>query len=190
MTELSTDDELFLANKINRDIYIEQDWEFLRKNQTGVTDSNGEIPVPIDFEKFMQNYSKEETKDEGSLPDTCVVFISGNPYKIIPAGSKNLYVGDAVCYYDSLTRTIKFPTSVGVGANYEFDYKYIPVDLELTDSPLFSYNVHQIIFYGMLIDDEIIQKVEKARSFMNVNSAMYNKYLSKLKLIDASLFFN
>jgi hypothetical protein len=42
-----------------------------------------------------------------------------------------------------------------------------------------------MIVFAMLVDDEIIQKSEKARSNQEINSIQYARYLKNLKLRDA-----
>jgi hypothetical protein len=45
------------------------------------------------------------------------------------------------------------------------------------------------IVYAMLLDDEVIQKVEKARSNMTENAAQLQRIISNMKSHDSKLLF-
>lgn len=184
-TELSTDEELFLANQKANEIYNECTWEFLRKTATG-SFSGGEInltSVAPDFKYAMANYS-----DDGSYgtPTVPVVWVGGAPYKIIPMGMRTQSQNQNVCWVDVVNNKIKF-ANASLGGTFEFDYQYQPAAFTGSTSPAFPANFESgmIVVYAMLIDDDIIQKTEKGRTNLKENAAQYGRLLSNLKSYNA-----
>ncbi len=95
-TELSTDEELEVANDKLRLIYMEQPWEFLRRNKSGTVESDGKISTPTDFDEFMENYA-----DDSDIPNMKVVYIgNGAPYIVIPMGQSNADSTAMSCWLD------------------------------------------------------------------------------------------
>lgn len=194
-TELSSNEELALANDKHKLICQELPWEFLRVGVTINTGSDGKIDAPADFLHFMHNYSEDQTQN---LPDQSVVYVGQTPYFIVPMGARNLYNGgnpsiygnQNVCWYNPGSAKIEFQTSPGTGVACSFDYQKIPADFVAGTSPAgLPSTFHQMIIHAMLVDDEIIQKSEKARSNMKENEAMYQKMMTNLKHYNAKLFF-
>lgn len=182
-TDLSTDEEMFLANAKAKDIYNETAWEFLRKNVTG-SFSGGQIDlatVAPDFKFLMANYSEDASY---GTPDTVVVYVGGAPYKVIPMGMAQQSQGKQVCYVDLVNKKIKF-TSATLGGTFAFDYQYQPTDFTASTEPAMPADHRMVIVYAMLIDDDIIQKTEKARSNFKENSSQYARLLSNLKSYNA-----
>lgn len=183
-TDLSSDEEITLANDKLRLVYMEQPWEFLRRKKTGVVESDGKITVPTDFDELMENYSEDPTISEPLLK---VIFIGSqkSPYFFVPMGQRNANQFSNVCWIDPTDGKINFAQSPGTGALYEFDYKTSPDDITKSTSPKLPAEYHPMIVFGMLIDEEIIKKSEKARSNMQDNAVQYQRYLKNLKLRDA-----
>ena len=183
-TDLSSDEELTLANDKLRLVYMEQPWEFLRRKKTGSVESDGKITVPTDFDELMENYSEDPTISEPLLK---VIFIRSqrSPYFFVPMGQRNANQFSNVCWIDPSDGKINFAQSPGTGASYEFDYKTSPDDIAVGTSPKLPPEYHPMIVFLMLIDEEIIKKSEKARSSMQENAVQYQKYLKNLKLRDA-----
>lgn len=195
-TELSTAEELALANDKAKLIYQEMPWEFLRKAHSGVTNSVGSIDAPADFLHFMHNYSEDNTQ---TLPDKSVVYVNGLiPYFVVPMGARNLYNGSNptvygsqnICWYNPGNQKIEFQNSPGVNVPVLFDYQYEPADFtENTEPAGIPERFHQMIVHAMLIDDEVIQKSEKARSNIKENEGLYQRMLTNLKHYNAKFFF-
>jgi hypothetical protein len=183
-TDLSSDEEILLANDKLRVIYMEQPWEFLRRSKAGVIESDGKISVPSDFDELMENYSEDPSVSE---PLTKVVYIGSEkaPYFVIPMGQRNANNYSNVCWYDPSTGKITFVQSPGTGVAYEFDYKTSPEDIAVGTSPKLPADFHPMIVFAMLVDEEIIKKSEKARSSMEINQVQYQRYMKNLKLRDA-----
>ena len=181
-TDLSSDEELILANDKLRLIYMEQPWEFLRRKKSGVVESDGKITPPSDFDELMENYSEDPTVGE---PITKVVYVCRSPYLVVPMGQRNANHYSNVCWIDPTDGKINFAQNPGVGAAYEFDYKTSPDDITVSTSPKIPAEYHPMVVFSMLIDEEIIKKSEKARSSMQDNAVQYQRYLKNLKLRDA-----
>ena len=178
-TELSSDEELILANDKLRVVYMEQPWEFLRRTKTGTVESDGKISLPNGFDEFMENYS-----DDGYEATEKVIYVGRAPYKIVPMGQRNAIGCGNICWIEPADGKITFLQSPGVGASYEYDYKTAPESIETDTSPALPPEYHPMVVFAMLIDEEIIKKCEKARSNMQDNAIQYQKYMKNLKLKD------
>ena len=183
-TDLSSDEELILANDKLRLVYMEQPWEFLRRKKAGSVESDGKITLSIDFDEFLENYSDDPTMGE---PIMRVLYIGSqkSPYLIVPMGQRNANSFSNICWIDSSDGKINFAQSPGAGAVYEYDYKTSPDDITVATSPKLPPEYHPMIVFSMLIDEDIIKKCEKARSNMQDNAVQYQRYLKNLKLRDA-----
>lgn len=181
-TDLSSDEELILANDKLRLIYMEQPWEFLRRKKSGVVESDGKITPPADFDELMENYSEDPTIGE---PITKVVYVGRSPYLVVPMGQRNANNYSNVCWIDPTDGKINFAQNPGAGAAYEYDYKTSPDDIAVGTSPKLPPEYHPMVVFSMLIDEEIIKKSEKARSSIQDNAVQYQRYLKNLKLRDA-----
>lgn len=183
-TDLSSDEEIILANDKIRLVYMEQPWEFLRRKKAGVVENDGKITLPTDFDELMENFSDDPTAGE---PLMKVVYVGSqkSPYLVVPMGQRNANNFSNVCWIDPLDGKINFSQNPGTGAAYEFDYKTSPDDVAVGTSPKLPAEYHPMIIFAMLIDEEIIKKSEKARSNMQDNAVQYQRYMKNLKLRDA-----
>lgn len=181
-TDLSSDEELILANDKLRLIYMEQPWEFLRRKKSGNVESDGKISLPADFDEFLENFTDDPAVGEAIMK---VVYVNRSPYLIVPMGQRNTNSFSNVCWIDPSDGKINFAQSPGAGASYEYDYKTSPDDITVGTSPKLPAEYHPMIVFSMLIDEEIIKKSEKARSSMQDNAVQYQRYLKNLKLRDA-----
>jgi len=185
-TELSSDQELTLANKIYRRVLNAKVWEFLKKEFVGTT-SGATITLPADFMNMLENYGyTDNTIEQGGK----YVFIGPNltPYKVVNWSDRKQYRNDKqVCYMDIVAGTLNFPQTPDSGLAVSFDYIYKPADLTLLTSPVFPSDFHDIIYHGMAVDDYIIQQFDKARSYASENKSMYDNYLADLSSYNSKL---
>lgn len=182
-TELSTDEEVFFADKVLRSVYQKNQWEFLRKKATG-SFTGGYIDLAVvapDFDTLMANYSDNE---DSSFPDTIVIYVGGNPYRLVPMGGRTNQ--SQIAYVDLVNKRI-YIQGVTSGS-FEFDYKHRPATLTGASTPVLPEDFHPMIAYGMAIDDELIQKTEKGRSNYTEYSAKFAEYLTDLKSYNAKFF--
>lgn len=183
-TELSPTEELALANRKYRLILGERPWEFLRKEQS-TTVASSAVALPSDFDAFMHNYTDDPTMD---VPDTPVVYIGTemSPYFLVNMGMRyGLTKQSNWCWYNPTTGNIKFQTAPDNGKAAVFDYKYRPDDITTGTSPVIPTDYQIAIVFAMLIDDEIIQKSEKARSNRLEYQVAFNETMSQLRMRDA-----
>lgn len=193
-TELSTEEALDLANEKEKLICSEMEWEFLRKAFSGTTNVDGTITAPSDFVHFMKNYSEDPTSN---VPESAVVYVNGyTPYFVVPMGGRNnfnqvngVFGSQNICWYNPSTKKIEFPTNIGSGVAVTFDYQYLPADFTLLTEPTIPAQYRMAIVYLMCIDDDVIQKSEKARSNVSENNSFYQKQLTNLKHLNAKFFF-
>lgn len=182
-TELSTDEELFLASEKQREILNDNAFEFMRKNATG-SFSGGEIDlstVAPDFKHLMMNYTDDPRY---GTPDKVVVYVGGQPFEVIPMALKTQKQGQNVCWVDLVANKIKF-AQTGTGGTFDFDYQYTAPDITANGAPAIPADYALVIVYAMLIDDDIIQKTEKGRSNLKENTMQYTKWMSALKSYNA-----
>lgn len=188
-TELSPEEEIDLANRVLHQIYDELPWEFLRKEYS-TTVASSAVAIAADFDYPMVNYTEDNTSD---VPDTKVLYIGTDKsvYPIVPMGSRYGATKQGNwCYYNPTTTKFEFVTAPTNGETAVYDYKYVPTDITTATSPVLPTNAHMMVVFGMLIDDEIIQKSEKARSNVPENTRAYNKLMSQLRARNARQFFN
>lgn len=168
-TELSSDEELNLLNKIYYEVLRQKDWEFLKKEATGSI-SGTEITQPDDFLSI--------------LSDTTIYLGSNNnPFKLIPFSERRLYINQSnYAYYDA--RQEKFIFTREQADTYSFDYKYQPAALTISPNVV---PVFPSVFWGMLpffmaSDNDLIQLVEKARSYAPENRSRGEMILNDMKM--------
>lgn len=178
LTELSSAEEYSLLSKVLDTIYNDRSWEFLRKAGTAVTTTATTAPLPADFVSFMNNYTEDPYNN---IPEKAVVYVGNVPYQIIPMGARNQFVGGNYAYADILAGTITFTISVGSNQTVTFDYKYQPSAITSNASIIaLPATFRRYIPQVMAIDDDIIQKMEKARSNYDANMAVFNKLMRDL----------
>jgi len=200
VTELSTAEELIILNRVYRKVQNDRPWEWLKKEATGtiLSDANGSyITPPADFGYIFENgnYSQFNQPDivGTSVPKVIFVGTTHTPYFLVNFSDRRQYrdkVGYA--YYDAVNNQIRF-TGTPDGSTYEFDYIYIPDDLVgggSPTSPVFPARFHEILIYGMAVENEIIQLSPKAKSYAPENQAYYEGYLADLASWNANLIVN
>lgn len=186
-TELSTAEELELANDKLRLIYQEKDWEFLRKVFSGTTETDGSINLPSDFDDLMPNHTSDETDN---FPNEKVIYSNDKKtiHKLIPQGTRNHYLNDSsICWINRTTNKIEFGASIGSGASVEFDYKHIPTDITINDTPILPSQFHKMIVFAMLLDDDIIQKTDRPN--IRNYQIKYDEFMSNLNRYNAKQYF-
>ena len=180
-SELSSEEELQLLNKIYRQVLDEKEWVFLRKPFSGSTSTSVPyIALPDDFKSIAVNWYENQEPEQ-------IVFVGTNfeQFKIIPFMQRRNYRDmDGYCYLDMLNRRLVFtkqPTSV---KTVEFDYIYAPDDLTLATTPVFDPEGNLghaiIIMHGMVVDFYSIEATEKERAYYNENVNGYNKVLGRM----------
>src|ERR1017187_10613767 len=197
-TELSTQDELDLLNKIYGDVCNDRPWEWLKqmaRDTITVTNGVATITPPADFSYFTENNQTtdiaQEPKNNASPKVIFVATATGlyNPYQIVNfSDRRQFYNMLGYAYYDTVNNLITFtvpPTETDL--TYEFDYIFNPPALTLDTSPVFPALYHDILFHGMAVDDVIIQLFDRTHSYAKENQAGYDSMLLKLQYYNSQL---
>jgi len=183
-SELSSTEELALANEVYNEICNERDWEWLKSTFTGNTSTTVDyIALPSNFRQITPNKNNES-----------VVFVGSDysEYKVIPFSSRRDYRdADGYCYIDVPNSRLVFtlqPTEVKA---VEYDYMTNPTDLTtslVTPSvPLFNSKFWNVISYGMASKFNNIELSEKASSYQKENQLEYYRILEDMRLEDANI---
>lgn len=182
-SELSTDEELALANEVYFDVCNDRPWEWLKSTFTDVTSTTlPYINLPANFKELAHN------RDNRS-----VIFIGAdmNEYKVVPFSSRRDYYNqDGFCYIDIPNQRLYFmkqPTEV---KSIEFDYIKYPISLTLSTEPLFTSTYHPIIAYGMAAKFTNIEQQSKGKnnsSYQKENQIEYNNFMSNLRMEDSNI---
>lgn len=198
-SDLSTQEEIDLMNKVYDDILNQIPYEFLKKSYSGTIISNGDgtgyMDLPEDFRYFIENNLQTDNSsriDNNASPK--VVFVGANyiPYQIVNWSDRRQYRGrNDVCYLElNITgNKVIFPVMPNE-TSAEFDYIKQWDALTLSNYPIFPADLHDMIFQGMAIDSVIINLFDKARSYAKENTDAYNDMLRKLKYYNSMLIQN
>jgi hypothetical protein len=187
-TDLSSTEELALANKICDDIYALLPWEFLKKPFTGTTSTTVDyIALPSDFQYIVQNANYTDASYPASRP---VVFVGTEyrPYELVSWSDRRQYrEKDGYCYVDIVNSRLYFTKQPASSESVEFDYIHIPTHMTLTDSPIFPARFHDAVKYGMAVEDSIIQQSDKAKSYAAENKQLYKGAIDDMRYWNSQL---
>lgn len=203
LTELSTAEEITLANKKYQVICDDRPWLFLRRPSTGALlyDSAAAMwyaPVPSDFKAFcIDDQYTDNTMEIENNAEPIALFVGANKqrYQVINYSDRRRYNNrGGVCYLDPVQNKIYFPYTPSDTSVYDFDYTIIPADLvNDTDIPVWGlkqkrYNC--LITYLMAMDNDILQRSSAANSQQAQNNALYQSLLGDMQLWDADQYHN
>ena len=191
-SELSSTQELALANRIYKKICRNRPWEFLKKEATGTLSASVDyVALPSDFLYMAENNQSQQVNE--NIDNAKVVFVGTDhrAYKIINFSDRRKYRDkDNYCYVDLTNSRLVFTKQPSSAEAYEFDYVAMPADLTLATSPVFPADFHDIIGYGMASDSFIIQLFPKAQSYSTENQIKFNEGLKDLAFYNATLQVN
>jgi hypothetical protein len=190
-TELSSTEELALMNEKARDIYADRPWEFLKKPASGTLSiSVPYVSLPADFDYMVANANYTENfaaDDFGQTPIVVFVGTSYRPVRVVNWSDRRQYRDRSDIAFLDLPNFAKQPTSAEA---YEFDYIHQPADIALNAEPLFPVQFQPLLYLAMAIDDDIIQRFEKARSYAGENAAKYQAMFRRMALWNAQFSMN
>lgn len=182
-SELSSAEELALANEVYTEIADDRPWEWLKATATGNTSTSlPYIALPADFKELSPNRGTKS-----------VIFIGIDfqEYQVVPFSNRRDYRNmGGVCYIDVPNQRLYFtlqPTSV---LAVEYDYIKVPTELVLDASPLFKAGFHQVISYGMAAKFSNIEQLDKSRGITNYqaeNRAEYRNILTNMAKEDSEI---
>lgn len=183
-TDLSSDEELALLNKVYQKLCADRPWEFLKKEATGTTSTTVPyVSLPTDFQYVTSNYDQEDTS---VLP---IVFMGSTftPYKIISWSTRRSYRDKSGYAYIDIPNSRLAFTVQPTGEAYEYDYMSFPPALTLTDEPVFPERFHDMLYHAMCVEDNIIQMSDKAKSYAAENQQKYKSYFDDLCYFNSQL---
>ena len=180
-SELSSDEELSLAQEVYDEIANDRPWEWLKATYTGTTSTSVPyIALPSDFKQISPN------KDNNS-----VVFVGSDysEYKVIPFSSRRDYRDmSGFCYIDVANSRLYFTLQPTSAMAVEYDYIKRPAALTLATAPLVTTDQFgKLIAYGMAAKFSNIEQSEKDSSYQRENSVQYARLLSDLQIEDANI---
>lgn len=191
-TELSSDEELDLANKIYQQVCSYRPWEFLKATcSTAIAGSGTTIALPSDFAYMATNQSTDMNvlEDNVTAPKGVYVGTGLKFVRMVNYGDRRQYANQDVCYVDPTDSKIHFITTQ-TEATQSFDYIKVPADLTLATSPVFPARFHDIICFGMAADDYVIQQSDLAKGLMQANQNRYKEYLNDMSYYNAQFNLN
>lgn len=187
-TALSSSEESDLFNKIYNQVCSDRPWEILRSVATGnLSTTVPYVDLPSDFQYLSTNSNHSTSDFEAGTP---VVFIGPNyePYQVVSFADRRQYrTQNNTCYIDIVNNRLYFSIQPTTAFSYEFDYIKLPEALELSESPVFPSRFHDVIYHGMIIDQNIIEMSDKAKSYAPENKMMYDKYIRDMAYWNSQL---
>jgi hypothetical protein len=191
-SELSSTQELALANRVYKKICRNRPWEFLKKTTTGTTSTSVPyVSLPTRFLYMAENNQSQEVSE--NITNAKVVFVGTDydAYNVVNFSDRRKYRDkDGYCYVDLTNSRLVFTKQPTAAESYEFDYIEMPADLTLATSPVFPSDFHDIIGYGMAVDSMIIQLFPKAQSYAAENQTKFNEGLKDLAYYNSTLQVN
>lgn len=188
-TSLSSQEESDLFDKIYQNVCLDRPWEFLKKTGTGTQSTTlPYINLPNDFQYLTTNSSYSTSDFEAGTP---VVFVGSDytPYRVVSWSDRRQYrTANNTCYIDIVNNKLYFNVQPTVSNTVEFDYASFPsTSLALTESPSIPDRFQDIIYHGMVVDQNIIEMSDKAKSYASENQAMYNSTLKDMAYWNSNL---
>ena len=179
-SDLSTSEELIIANKIHKKICIKP-YEFLKIEKSGtLSASDTYVDLPADFLMIPDNIVDHDS------PKKIYVGSDNRLYDVINFADRRDHKDqDGYCYIDFANQRLVF-TKQPIAEAYSYDYIYIPADLAVGDTPKIPV-CQEIIAYGMAISSYIIQQYPKMQSYQKENQKIYDDLLEEIDYYNSNL---
>jgi hypothetical protein len=194
-SELSTTEELALMNEKYREICSDRAWEFLKTAATGTQSTTVPyIALPTGFRSMIPNHNFTENtspSDETSAPIVVFVGTGYRPYKVINWSDRRQYRDqDGYAYIDYVNSRLYFAKQPVSAESYEFDYVGKPTDILAGTQPLIPEDYQPLLYLDMAMDNDIIQRFEKARSYLAENREKREAIFRSLCLWNSQFHMN
>lgn len=193
VTELSSDEELKLLNRVYMRLCTCRPWEILKTSVSGAILSDTEgyyITKPEDFLFFVENNQttqNNDTVDNNASPKVVFIGTQFTPFQIVNYSDRRQYRnGGNYAYIDLGQNKIRL-IGTPLELIYEFDYYKMPALLTITDYPVFPGTFHDMFSYAMASENDILQLSDKARAYLKENQAKYDEDVLNLKYWNANL---
>lgn len=189
-TELSTDEEYTVLNRVYREVLDHKDWLFLLKPLSLETNGTNEIELPEDFNRLVQSGQYTNRFIDSRYPFVLFVGENQEPYYYVNYLDREQYRNQSGYFYiDMVTNKVVFTQAPQSGLKVLGDYIYTPDDITEDTSPVFPTIYHDVLVYGMAIDDFIIQMFDKGKSYAPENKMKYDKKLKALSSWNDSFIY-
>lgn len=189
MSELSSQEESDLYDKIYQKVWSDRAWLFTRTQGSGNTSvSSPDVSLPADFRAMASNKTGAEASDYGEAP---VVFVGTDlkEYRVVNFENRRAYRDqDGWLYVDVAGNKLVFTRQPTAVMPVEFDYIKAAPALTGSQSPVWPEEYHHVIYHGMLVDHDIIRQSDKAKSYQGENFAQYEDYIGRMALWNANLY--
>lgn len=194
-TELSSTQELALCQKVYNKIWGARPWEFAKKSASGSFALTApHIAMPADFEHFLENNQTTDNSvsvDNNAAPKVIYIGSAYTPVQIINWSDRRRYLNQTgYAYLDLPNNGITFTYTPTAIDTYEFDYKKIADTLTTASTPAIPARFHDMIYHGMAVDDDIIQRYPKAQSYAPENQAKFDSYMRDMAYWNSQLILN
>lgn len=185
MSDLSTSEESDLFDEVYTQVCTERPWEFTKKEYSGTTDGTVYLTLPSDF-VFLTADGNYTTNDfEARLP---ILKVGNSTYKFVSWSDRRQYADHGgYAYIDIPNNRLVFTVAPSSGQAVSYDYHSRPAALANNESPLFPTQFHLIIAFGMVVNANISQMTDKAKSYKSDNQAKYNEYLDRMSYWNSNL---
>lgn len=188
-SELSSEEEEALFDKIYSKVMTDRPWEISKREATGTLSTTVPyVTLPTRFAYIVENANY--TENNAYAADGPCVFVGTalKKYRIISWSDRKQYENQGgYAYVDIVNNRLVFTKQPEAAETYSFDYVAFPTPLLTTESPVFPSDYHHVIYHGMCVDDFIIQQSDKAKSYAAENNAMYKSYMDDMALWNARL---
>ena len=189
--DLTDSEVLALAQKALDKIYAVRDWIFLTKEAAGTLDTiNTEYSLPTDFANLVDNYDQNANpmtsyRMVGDARKVLYVGADYQPYPFITMAERRKHRNsNGYVYIDFRQDNFVLTKAEQTSRSYEFDYKYRPADVTVSDTPALPGN-HTIVAYLMAVLWNDIDMTPKSASYRSENEYKYEQDLADLEYEDA-----
>jgi hypothetical protein len=195
-SELSTQDELDLLNKVYDDVMNKKPWEFLKKQASGSIQFDGTnyyISFPSDFRYLIEN--NQDTNNDTTTYNNAspkVIFVGPNytPYQVMNWSDRRQQRGSGYFVYPDMANKRFVFTGNPIEMTYEFDYIKNWDELALNTEPIFPSDFHDMLYQLMAVDSVIVNLFDRAHSYAKENQVAADDMLKKLSYYNSMLTFN
>ena len=181
-TELSSQEEIDLLQKIYNKVCEAAEWEILKKQFTGVQSTTVPyVALPADFIQLLKNKARNQK----------VVYVGTNydPYQIITFDERRNYRNQkGYAYIDMALGRLYFTKQPDSAETIEFDYIAYPPLLTTSSVLVFPSRYWDVFYFGMLLDNDIIQMNDKRRAYEKENTLEYQTILQNMRNWNAGFY--
>jgi len=186
-SELSSQEESDLFDKVYRKINAMMPWEYTKSEGSGTTSTSvAYISLPSDFLFLTQNANHTTSNYEAEFP---VIYRGSDytEYEVISWSDRRQYRNSNKAYVDYPNSRLYFTKTPTVAESVEFDYHASQTALTSGQSPSFPEQFHDAIYHYMCADSFTIQQSDKAKSYAKENWSNAEDIINEMKYWNSQL---